>query len=52
VHWLSEVQVVGVIVPSPPHPAKPNAKPAAMAAANQMLVFVFIMSNVSLKLRW
>jgi hypothetical protein len=48
-HCESAVHVVGIGIVSP-HPAKPSAKPAAVAAMSQRLVF-FIMWNVSLVMR-
>jgi hypothetical protein len=49
-HCESAVHVVGIIMFVSPHPAKPSAKPAAVAATSQRLVF-FIMWNVSLVMR-
>jgi hypothetical protein len=48
-HCESDVQVEGIGIGSP-HPAKPSAKPAAVAATSQRLVF-FIMRRVSWLLR-
>ncbi|MCU0696180.1 MAG: hypothetical protein MUC96_06615 [Myxococcaceae bacterium] len=50
-HCESAVHVVVIGVSVPPHPAKPNAKPAAVAATSQRLVFFIIMWNVSRVLR-